>query len=41
MVNTSRVGDWIESLARPGTSEPPGACLSRDSHINESAVFSG
>ena len=31
---------WV-TVARPGWSAPFGACRSSDSHISESAVFSG
>ena len=40
-VNTMVVGEGLATLARPGCSEPSGACRSSDSHISESAVFSG
>jgi hypothetical protein len=40
-VNTIVVGDGFETVARPGSAEPSGAWRSSDSHINESAVYSG
>ena len=40
-VNTIVVGDGFETVARPGSSAPPGAWRSSDSHISESAVYSG
>jgi len=35
------VGDGFDSVARPGSSDPSGAWRSSDSHISESAVYSG
>ncbi len=40
-VNTIVVGEGVDTVARPGFSAPPGAWSSSDSHISESAVFSG
>src|SRR6516162_5082379 len=40
-VNTSLVGDGYATVARPGSTAPSGAWRSSDSHISETAVYSG
>ena len=41
IVNTNVVGDGFATVARPGCTEPSGAWRSSDSHISDTAVFSG